>query len=56
MKKKDVLTVLKRKFMDTNTTTAQMKKIKSLYKETKALILADNDNVPRHIELKFKSL
>lgn len=56
MKKKDVLTVLKRKFMDTNTTTGQMKYIKDLYKETKNLMLSDEDHVPKHIESKFRSI
>lgn len=56
MKKKDVLTVLKRKFMDTNTPTIKMKEIKDLYKEIKALMIADNDMIPRHLENKFRAL
>lgn len=55
MKKKDALTVLKRKFLDTNTTTQQMKQIKELYKEIKGLVIADNDNIPIHIERRFRS-
>lgn len=56
MKKKDVLTVLKRKFMDTNTSTSQMKQIKELYKEVKGLVISDTDNVPKHIEMKFRAI
>lgn len=56
MKKKDALTVLKRQFMDTNTPTSKMKDIKELYKEIKSLVLADNDNIPRNIENKFRAL
>lgn len=56
MKKKDIVTVLKRKFIDINTSADQMKKIRELYKEVKDLPIADYDEIPKHLELKYRTI